>query len=136
MMFEKDGVHYQEPLAETTLFYRCAYLVIPRSVAFAMPYDWQVRFAILMEEAREMEMDAQAELPWPFCYTIQARAAGDDGPGRFTHDELREYRSPCSEVLKLAKWSREQPFDPEAWAAYHRRINEQVKAALAAARAS
>ncbi|MFQ2188705.1 hypothetical protein [Aeromonas jandaei] len=86
-MFKKnDGSYVEAPFHQWFGLTYSSYLVLPRSVLEAMPFEWQERAIELLDEAREM-LDTDA-IPDNYC--VQLR--GDSG--RFVRDQFANYRHP------------------------------------------
>lgn len=80
-----DGkeVWVTEPIEEAGLYYRTAYLVIPRVLVTNMPYEWQQKWVELAKELQEA---------WDWEQIVNEYTVLPTRGGRFTKDELRDYR--------------------------------------------
>jgi len=80
-----NGVYHEDPIHPWFGLSYASYLVLPRSILQAMPYEWQKRMVALLEEAEDI-------IDWQKIdenYNVLLR---DRKTGRYKNDPLANYR--------------------------------------------
>lgn len=94
MVKTKEGVWMDGPVHNSFGLTYASYLVVPRMVLEAMPFEWQEQFVAMMDELHEtIEYDEPD-------YNVTARKNR-----RFISDPLRDYRHPDRSLLTFLKES-------------------------------
>jgi hypothetical protein len=82
-IIDGEEVWVESPIEEAAFYYRIPYLVLPRVLVTAMPYEWQEKWVELAQELQDT---------WDWSKIVNDYTVIPKRGGKFIKDELRDYR--------------------------------------------